>query len=79
MFGVHSRTIRRAIQNQELRYIVVRNRYRLLFASLITWSQRHAGIERKRDQHGIGQWVEKWKIKNTLYSPREPEDEAPRG
>jgi len=73
LFGIHARTIRRAIQAGEIRYIVVRNRYKLHFASLISWSQRTATVRNKRDSRGIGQWVEQWKIKNAKFSPRPPE------
>lgn len=72
LFGVNPRTIRRAIKGQELRYIVVRNRYKILFSSLVIWSQTRVTVQRKRDQSGIGQWVQTWKIQNTLYSPRPP-------
>ncbi len=72
LFGVNARTIRRAIQAQALRYVVVRNRYKISFASLVNWSQTHTGVRNKRDKSGIGQWVHQWKIRNTLYSPRLP-------
>lgn len=69
LFGVSTKTIRRAIKNQEVRYIVVRGRYKIQFKDLIEWSQKRSSTRRKRDTEGIGQYVEKWKIKNTLYSP----------
>ena len=72
LFGVNPRTIRRAIKDKELRYIVVRNRYKILFSSLVSWSQSRITVQHKRDQLGIGQWVQTWKIQNTLYSPRPP-------
>ena len=72
LFGVNPRTIRRAIKNNELRYIVVRNRYKILFSSLVAWSQSRATVQHKCDKLGIGQWVQMWKIQNTLYSPRPP-------
>jgi IS30 family transposase len=75
LFGVNPRTIRRAIQRQELRYIVVQNRYKVLFASLVSWSQAHASVRHKRDESGIGQWVDQWKIRNTRYSPHPPKEE----
>jgi excisionase family DNA binding protein len=74
LFGINPRTIRRALQSQELRYIVVRNRYKILFSSLVTWSQSRTSLRNKRDKEGIGQWVDQWKIKNTLYSPRPPQN-----
>ena len=73
LFGVHPRTIRRAIKRQELLYIVVRDRYKISFSSLVTWSQGRTTIQRKRDRQGIGQWVDKWKIGNVRYSPRPPQ------
>ncbi len=72
LFGVNPRTIRRAIKEQKLRYIIVQNRYKILFSSLVTWSQSRPNLQKKRDQKGIGQWVDQWKIRNTLYSPRQP-------
>jgi excisionase family DNA binding protein len=72
LFGVHDKTIRRAISNNEIRYIVVRGRYRLHFDSLMVWSQNRTTIRKKRDTRGIGQWVEQWRIRNTLFSPRPP-------
>ena len=73
LFGVSEKTLRRAIKSGELRYVVVRSRYKLLFDSVLSWSQRHATVRNKRDRIGVGQWVEQWKIKNTLYSPRGPQ------
>ncbi len=69
MFGVSTRTIRRAIANAEITYIVVQGRYKISFESLLKWSQSSTTVRKKRDQNGIGQFVEKWRIKNTLYSP----------
>lgn len=69
LFGVNAQTIRRAIKNQEITYVVVAGRYKINFASLIKWSQTKTTIKNKSNNHGIGQYVDKWKIKNTLYSP----------
>ena len=69
LFGVSSKTIRRAISNQEIRYIVVRGVYKVLFESVLKWSQDRIKIKNKLSSHGIGQFVDKWKIKNRLYSP----------
>jgi excisionase family DNA binding protein len=73
LFGVHQRTIRRAITTGELRYIVVRGRYKIQFESLVNWSQRSSAARTKRDTEGIGQWVSQWKIRNPKYSPRAPQ------
>ena len=69
LFGVNAQTIRRAIKNQEITYIVVAGRYKINFESLVKWSQNKTTVQNKLNKRGIGQYVEKWKIKNTLYSP----------
>lgn len=69
LFGLNPRTIRRAIATNELTYIVVRGRYKVNFESLVRWSQKKPSIGKKRDTGGIGQFVDQWKIRNTLYSP----------
>lgn len=73
LFGVNPRTIRRAITAQELRYIVVRNRYKISFPSLVAWSQMQTKVRNKRDVQGIGQWVDQWRVRNMKFSPRPPE------
>jgi excisionase family DNA binding protein len=69
LFGVNGQTIRRAIKNQEITYVVVAGRYKINFESLVKWSQRKTGVKHKSETKGIGQYVDKWKISNTLYSP----------
>jgi excisionase family DNA binding protein len=69
LFGVNTQTIRRAIKAQEITYVVVGGRYKLNFENLVKWSQRHLTIQNKLAKKGIGQFVDKWKIKNPLYSP----------
>jgi hypothetical protein len=76
LFGVNSKTIRRANKDQELIYIVVRGRYKLNFGSLVKWSQKKTTIKKKNDLHGLGQYVEKWKINNKLFSPNPPAGKA---
>ena len=69
LFGVSTQTIRRAIKNQEITYIVVAGRYKINFESLVKWSQQKTTVKNKTNSHGIGQYVDRWKIRNTLYSP----------
>lgn len=69
LFGVSPRTIRRAIADKEINYIVVQGRYKLNFESLLKWSQRTTTVRNKLANNGIGQFVEHWKIRNVLYSP----------
>ena len=75
LFGVSEKTIRRAIKNEELRYIVVRGVYKMHFDSLFKRTQTKPTLINKLNQVRIGQYLEpapqtnKWKIKNRLYSP----------
>ncbi|MBI5254544.1 helix-turn-helix domain-containing protein [Candidatus Falkowbacteria bacterium] len=69
LFGVDQTTIRRAIKEQKLRYVVVQNRYKITFESLVQWSQQHLTVKNKTNNRGIGQFVEQWKIKTKKYSP----------
>ena len=69
LFGMNQITIRRAIKEGKLSYVVVRGRYQLNFESVLKWSQESARTKNKMESTGIGQYVEKWRIKNPLYSP----------
>lgn len=81
LFGVSQRTIRRALAKQQISYVIVQGRYKINFESVLRWSQTTTTARNKRDRQGIGQFVEKWKIKNRLYSPnpqalQEPTDSS---
>lgn len=69
LFGVNTQTVRRAIAASEVTYVVVAGRYKINFESLVKWSQLHTTVKNKLAHKGIGQFVDKWKIKNPLYSP----------
>lgn len=69
MFGVSPRTIRRAIAEQKVTYVVVQGRYKINFESLLRWSQDTTTVRNKRDKQGIGQYVQQWKVRNRLFSP----------
>lgn len=69
LFGINEKTVRRAISNGEVLYIVVRGIYKINFESLLKWSQERPKIKNKLAKEGIGQFVDHWKIKNKLYSP----------
>lgn len=69
IFGISQRTVRRAIKDQQITYVVVQGRYKINFESLLRWSQRTTTVRNKRDKSGIGKYVDQWKIKNKLYSP----------
>ncbi|TAL19764.1 helix-turn-helix domain-containing protein [Patescibacteria group bacterium] len=69
LFGISHLTVRRAIKDGEVTYIVVHNRYKISFESLARWAQKTATVRNKLASRGIGQFVEAWKIRNTLYTP----------
>lgn len=69
LFGISTKTIRRAIADGEVTYVVVRGRYKLSFESLVRWSQERPTVRNKVAKDGIGQFVNQWKIRNRLYSP----------
>lgn len=73
LFGVSDKTIRQAIKNQEIKYIVVSGRYKINFVSLVEWSQKSTRRKNLLKQQGLGQYVDQWKIRNTKYSPRPPQ------
>lgn len=69
LFGVSPRTVRRAITDGDVTYIVVQGRYKINFESLVKWSQETTTVRNKTNRQGIGQYVNQWNIKNRLYSP----------
>ena len=69
LFGVSSKTIRQAIKDEELKYIVVKGRYKINFSSLVDWSQKSTRRANLLKNAGLGQYVEQWKIRNKKYSP----------
>jgi len=69
LFGVSTKTIRQAIKKQEIKYIVVRGRYKLNFSSVLEWSQISTRRRNQFYQQGLGQYSDQWKIRNRKYSP----------
>lgn len=69
LFGVSERTIRLAIKRKDISYVVVLNRYKINFDSLLEWSQKSTKIRNKRDRFGVGKFVSQWKMQNTKFSP----------
>lgn len=61
-FGVSPRTIRRAITDKTVEFIVVQNRYKIDLASLLDWADKTTTVRHKLAKDGIGQFVDKWKI-----------------
>jgi hypothetical protein len=59
--GIKTKTIRRAIQGGILRYKIVKNRYLIDFSSVIHFLLNKTKLKNKLNQHGIGQYIDKWK------------------
>ena len=72
LFGVSTKTIRQAIYAGQLRYIIVKGRYKINFDSLVKWSQVSTRRRNLLASQGLGQYVDKWKISNPKYSPHPP-------
>lgn len=66
MFGIGTKTIRRGMKRQELRYLVIRGRYKISFVSLLTWALSRTKIRNKLHEFGIGQFVHQWKINDVV-------------
>lgn len=69
LFGVSTKTVRQAIKDEDITYIVVGGRYKINFASLVEWSQKSTRRSNKLEKDGLGQYVDKWKINNKKFSP----------
>ena len=69
LFGISQRTVRRAIADERITYVVVQGRYKINFESLLRWSQETTTVRNKRDKKGVGQYVQQWRMKNKMFSP----------
>jgi excisionase family DNA binding protein len=59
--GVQTKTIRRAIQYNKVKYKIIGNRYLIDFSSLIAYLHTKTKLKNKLNQFGLGQHVDKWK------------------
>ena len=59
--GVQTKTIRRAIQFNNVKYKIIGNRYSIDLYSLIIFLQAKTKLKNKLNQFGLGQYVDKWK------------------
>ena len=62
LFAISERSIRRAIKNKDLPADVANSRYRIDFRDIFIWSEKLPNRQYKRDEIGIGQFVDTWKI-----------------
>ena len=59
--GVQNKTIRRAIQFNNVKYKIISNRYLIDLLSLIAFLHTKTKLKNKLNQFGLGQYVDKWK------------------
>jgi len=59
--GVQTKTIRRAIQSSAVKYKIVKDRYLISFTSLIHYLCSNKKLKNKLYEHGIGQYIDKWR------------------
>jgi len=69
LFGVSERSIRRAIASGQLNYTIEKERYKIDFLDVLKWSEQKPGRAQKRDEFGVGQYVDKW------YIPKEEKND----
>ena len=58
--GVQTKTIRRAIKSNHLRYKVIGNRYLINLESLIDFSYSNRKLKNKLNEYGLGQYIKEW-------------------
>ncbi len=76
LFGLSEKTVRRAIKSHELPYVIIRDRYRIMFVDIVTWSQSRARLRRARDQKGIGQYIVEWQVPAARRSLRKQNEDG---
>lgn len=59
--GVQTKTIRRAIKSNNIRFKILGNRYLIELKSLIVFMKSNKKLENKFNSLGIGQYIEKWR------------------
>ena len=59
--GVQTKTIRRAIQYNKVKYKIIGNRYLIDLSTLIAFLNAKTKLKNKLNQFGLGQYVDKWK------------------
>ena len=58
--GVNSKTIRRAIQDNNIAYKIIKDRYYIDLKSMLCYLYSNRKLRNKLYQNGIGQYVEDW-------------------
>ena len=59
--GVNTKTIRRAIQSEKIKYKIYKNRYLIGLKSLIVYLNSNTKLKNKLNFNGIGQYIKGWR------------------
>ncbi len=59
--GVNTKTIRRAIQSEKIKYKIYKDRYLVGLRSLIQFLNSNKKLKNKLNFNGIGQYVKEWR------------------
>lgn len=70
LFGVNAQTIRRAIRDGALEYILVQGRYKIDFEHALRWSQKSSHLKNKMSARGIGKFVQGWHLEEQQPLPQ---------
>ncbi len=60
--GLSTKTVRRAIESNQLKFKVINNRYQISLGAAIKFFLSTPKLLNKFNQDGMGRWVEKWRI-----------------
>jgi hypothetical protein len=59
--GISTKTVRRAITDQKIRFKIVKNRYLLDLRSFIRYLYTNTKLKNKLKENGIGQYIIEWR------------------
>jgi hypothetical protein len=59
--GISTKTVRRAITDQKIRFKIVKNRYLLDLRSFIRYLYTNTKLKNKLKENGIGQYIVEWR------------------
>jgi len=60
LFGLSDKTIRDALKAREIKYILIKGRYKINFESLLAWTQKTVRRQNKLTRFGMGRYVREW-------------------
>lgn len=70
LFGVNAQTIRRAIKDGQMEFMLVQGRYKIDFEHVLRWSQKSSHLQNKMSARGIGKFVQGWRLAEQQSLPQ---------